>query len=303
MRKLLVLYLIIPSIVLAGEKHKQKPEPKICLTSGCNWQIMALSLGSAGGSVQMARTGQGNNIQTSADIRRSNASIEAAFGAASSDGYVSYSSIPTLITAWDNDTRQNSTFDFDKMVTKADRSIPVSQTDVDFVAGIIKRLRDGKYRVPDFKWTLVPTKTLNSMAFPDPPFVFVFTDLLDELHRDPDQVAFVIGHEIGHMIDAQSCSGSGVAHNAAMGIKLAEDQFTKFCENHADNIGLQLVAGAGFDPAAAIKTFEALELNQKQQGIDSVSAFFGNHPLNSSRIENVEKLLPIIKKEVEKIGR
>jgi len=80
-----------------------------------------------------------------------------------------------------------------------------------------------------------------------------------------------------------------------MGITLIQNQFDKSCENHGDNIGLQLVRGAGFDPAAAIKAFQEFELEEKRHGIGSVSAFLGNHPLNSSRIKNVEKLLPIIR--------
>jgi hypothetical protein len=34
---------------------------------------------------------------------------------------------------------------------------------------------------------------------------------------------------------------------------LIQNQFQKFCENHADNVGLQLAVGAGFDLTGAIK--------------------------------------------------
>jgi hypothetical protein len=130
----------------------------------------------------------------------------------------------------------------------------------------------------------------------------VYTSILDLTNRDPNEVAFVIGHEIGHTIDAQSCSGSGSPFNASFGISFIQDQFQKFCENHADNVGLQLAAGAGFDLTGAIKLLQDLQWYQEKSGISNASAFLANHPLNSSRIKNVEELEPIIESQIEKLG-
>ena len=249
--------------------------------------MASLQASSVSGAVYMSKSGQANMIQSAQSQRQVVAALEAPFlGRANPNGYVPYSRIPP---------------DMDK-VTNADRSIPVSPADVDFVAKIISRIHNGKYLVTDFQWTLVPTGIPNSSAFPDPPFVFVYTSILDLTSRDPNEVAFVIGHEIGHTIDAQSCSGSGSPFNASFGISFIQNQFQKLCENHADNVGLQLAAGAGFDLTGAIKLFEDLQWYQEKSGISNASAFLANHPLNSSRIKNVEELKPIIESQIEKLG-
>jgi len=277
-----------------------RPWPKICLTSGCDLQMAALASASVGGSIYMAKAGEANRIQTAQSSRGYLSAIESSFvGRADSQGYVPYSSISRGIKILDNRTGQVQTVDMDK-VTNADRSIPVLDADVDFVARIIRRLRDAEYRVTPFNWTVVPTKVVNSSSFPDPPFVFVYTSILDLTNRDPNQVAFVIAHEIGHTIDAKSCSASGSPFDASLGITLIQNQFQKFCENHADNVGLQLVAGAGFDPRAAVALFQKLQWYQQQAGMSDASAFLGNHPLNASRIKNVEDLLPIIERTTAK---
>jgi len=267
--------------------RQKKPWPRICLTSGCNWEMASLQASSVGGAAYMSKSGQANMIQSAQSKRQLVAALEAPFlGRGNPNGYVPYSKIP---------------LEMDK-VTNADRSIPVSPADVDFVAKIISRIHNGKYLVTDFKWTLVPTGIPNSSAFPDPPFVFVYTSILDLTSRDPNEVAFVIGHEIGHTIDAQSCSGSGDPFNASLGISFIQNQFQKFCENHADNVGLQLAAGAGFDLTGAIKLFQDLQWYQEKSGISNASVFLANHPLNSYRIKNVEELEPIIESQIEKLG-
>ncbi|MCL5670127.1 MAG: M48 family metalloprotease, partial [Acidobacteria bacterium] len=269
-------------------------------TNGCNWQQVSLSLASIGGDVYEAKTGNANKVVTENDLTKLDTYIESQFRSQpDTTGYASYAWFSTAINRPIG--VQGPPIPTDKLFG-ANRSIPVTQADFQFVSRIIERLRAGKYRVTNFKWTIVPTTQINSSSFPNPPFVFVYSSMLDFLNRNPDEMAFVIGHEIGHTIDANTCSGSGVATNASFGIPLIQDQWWKFCENHADNIGLQLMSGAGYNPRAAITVFQKLEALQLKQGVPDMKDFFGNHPLNSSRIKNVEKLLPIIEKQVGKLG-
>src|ERR1700739_310426 len=140
--------------------RQKKPWPRICLTSGCNWEMASLQASSVGGAAYMSKSGQANMIQSAQSKRQLVAALEAPFlGPGNPNGYVPYSKIP---------------LEMDK-VTNADRSIPVSPADVDFVAKIISRIHNGKYLVTDFKWTLVPTGIPNSSAFPDPQLIFVYT--------------------------------------------------------------------------------------------------------------------------------
>jgi Peptidase family M48 len=278
-------------------KESAKPWPKICLTKGCEWQEIALASSGLAGTITMAERNQGSSIQTADALRREDAFIEGEFKAApDGGGYVPFSSAPQafIIQA----AGKRTLVDFDKLYG-ADRSVPIRPEDAALIASIFDRIRSGPYRVTDFHWTIVPTNVVNSSSFPDPPFVNVYSAILDFTGRDPDELAFVLAHEIGHTIDAQACSGSGMAHNASFGIPQVENQFFKFCENHADNIGLQLMVGAGYNPRGAIRLFQKLEAYQTQQGMTDVSAFLGNHPLNASRIQNIERILPIILKQAQ----
>jgi len=58
----------------------------------------------------------------------------------------------------------------------------------------------------------------------------------------------------------------------------------------------------GYDLTGAIKLFQDLQWYQEKSGISNASAFLANHPLNSSRIKNVEELEPIIESQIEELG-
>jgi Peptidase family M48 len=298
MRKSFLLFLTLTLMVAGSVRAQNKPLPKICLTKGCVLQEMALAAASTAGSIQATREHRADLIQTRDTALKVWTPILSRFGKPDSRGYVAYSTIPQEITLTDA-TGKSTVLNLDEKLYGADRSIEIKPEDVDFVAGIIDRLRNGPYRTMPIHWTIVPTKTVNSSAIPFPPFVNVFSAMLDFTDRDPDMMAFVIAHEMGHTMDAQACSGSGMAHNAGLifpgvEIRIIENQFFKFCENHADNIGLQLAGGAGYDPRAAIKLFGLLEEYQRQHGASGLNAFLGNHPLNSSRIANAEKVIGIL---------
>lgn len=124
--------------------------------------------------------------------------------------------------------------------------------------------------------------------------------LLNDMHN-PDEIAFVIGHEGAHHIlghlDQQRQSASGGATlfavlaaalgGSARSVEAATDigaavggrNYSKKYELEADRLGAQMTARAGFDPVLGADYFMRIP--------DPGNKFFGTHPRNADRIAGV----------------
>ena len=130
-----------------------------------------------------------------------------------------------------------------------------------------------------------------------------------------DQLAAVIGHEIGHVLaqhgnermSSQLVVGIGLATAQAMmrsrdsregrqmrallglgaqvGILLP---YSRSHESEADRIGLELMAKAGFDPAASVELWQ----NMSQLGGARPPEFLSTHPSNRTRIRALQAQVP-----------
>ena len=145
--------------------------------------------------------------------------------------------------------------------------------------------------------------------------VFVWTGLLKLVDSD-DELAAVLGHEIGHVLAQHTMptptesinevlvSTAGVAANTALGTNsfgiggqlvgmLAQavlvNPESQRIELEADHIGLFLMAKAGYNPNASVTLWEKMS---KKSGGDEALAFLSTHPPNSERIEQLQKLIP-----------
>ncbi len=146
-------------------------------------------------------------------------------------------------------------------------------------------------------------------------YVFVWTGLL-KLATTDDQLATVLGHEIGHVLahhtqptPAEEANSmiAGVAGQAAystiggtagaMGGQLASllaqallvNPGSQRMELEADHIGLFMLAKAGYNPDEAIVFWKKMQF---QTGDSGSLAFLSTHPPSSERIQELEKLLP-----------
>ena len=138
----------------------------------------------------------------------------------------------------------------------------------------------------------------------------VHTGLL-KVARNQDQLAAVIGHEIGHVLADHSnermsqellvqggltladalAGGSGTATQQALmtalglgaqvGILLP---YSRVHESEADVIGLDLMARAGFDPRQSIELWQ----NMAGAGNGQPPEFLSTHPAHGTRIRDLE---------------
>jgi len=132
--------------------------------------------------------------------------------------------------------------------------------------------------------------------------------------ENPDQLAAVVGHEIGHVAAEHSQErmtaeiarhlgvrlialllqlgevqyGDDIA--AALGLGAEYGLLLPYSRQHeleADRIGLELMAAAGYDPAEAV----ALWRNMRAAGGDGPPGFLSTHPTPAARIEALEEML------------
>lgn len=130
-----------------------------------------------------------------------------------------------------------------------------------------------------------------------------------------DQLAAVVGHEIGHviarhsnerasqevavnqglaLIQAVSAPQSALGQTAVGLLGLGAQYgvlmpYSRLHESEADIIGVDLMAKAGFDPKQSIALWQKMsQLSQGQQPVE----FLSTHPSNSTRIGQLEAHMP-----------
>ncbi|SES65644.1 Peptidase family M48 [Nitrosomonas marina] len=155
--------------------------------------------------------------------------------------------------------------------------------------------------------------SLNAFALPGNK-IGVHSGLVD-LVDNQDQLASVIGHEVGHVLAKHSNERMSQKLGAQVGVSLiaavAAPQtalgqtavsllgvgaqygiimpFSRLHESEADNIGVEIMAKAGFDPVESITLWR--KMAQASQG-GHPPEFLSTHPSHGTRIEDLQTLMP-----------
>ncbi|MFL5578215.1 MAG: M48 family metallopeptidase [Gemmatimonadaceae bacterium] len=156
----------------------------------------------------------------------------------------------------------------------------------------------------EWHFYVVDSPEVNAFAVPGG-FIYVNRGLIERTDK-MDELAGVLGHEIGHVVRRHSVKQMEQQQGASLGVTLAcvltrvcQSQaagtainvagsavFAKFSrqdEAEADVEGIKNVVRAGIDPNGIPEMFEIL-LQERQQRPDAVSAWFATHPLEEDRI-------------------
>jgi predicted Zn-dependent protease len=157
-----------------------------------------------------------------------------------------------------------------------------------YVQGIgDKLLRAIPNRQFEFHFRVVDQIEPNAFALPGG-HIFVSRGLL-ALANDEDELACVIGHEIGHVVKRHSAAQQGTASGQFPLIdpriragRMAA--YSRDLERSADHDGQILCSAAGYDPSALARFLESLMTWEKLQigGVRGAS-YFDTHPLSSER--------------------
>jgi len=159
----------------------------------------------------------------------------------------------------------------------------------------------------DFRFTLLADKrTVNAFALPGG-MVFVTHALYDQLETE-GQLAGVLGHEIGHVIERhgnkrmakqglyQGLAGAmgvlgGGGQGGQMGQMIASALSMKYGRDHeleSDDWGVKLCGMAGYDPRSMKGVMKILE---KATGGKGPPEFMSTHPKPANRVEYIEKAI------------
>jgi predicted Zn-dependent protease len=163
----------------------------------------------------------------------------------------------------------------------------------------------------DWHFFVVNTDVVNAFALPGG-YIYVNRGVIERADK-MDELAGVMGHEIGHVVKRHSVKQMQTQQGANIGIALTcvltdvcdsdasqaaiqvggAAVFAKFSrqdEQEADEEGFKNVIRAGISPKGLVSFFQKLMAEEKGGG-SPVDAWFSDHPLTEDRIADIQKLI------------
>lgn len=176
----------------------------------------------------------------------------------------------------------------------------------------------------DYDFTVLDNDLINAFAAPGG-FIFVTRGLLEQMN-DEAELAMVLGHEIAHVaalhgvqmiqkemgqnaltvlgtIGAALVAGPEamlmVANTADLFSSLYLLGYSRDKELEADNLGLQYLLRAGYDPQASLRFLKTLHEMDKEEA-HGWDLYFRTHPQTSERIAIIEGMVGRVEQDKER---
>lgn len=177
------------------------------------------------------------------------------------------------------------------------------------IASAITKHVDSSYGINNWEVVVFDSPQINAFALPGG-HIGVYTGLMG-VAKTPDQLAAVIGHEIGHVLAEHSNERLSRSKLTNMGMEMAGGAidlagmankdlvmqglglgaqygialpFGRKQESESDEMGLELMAKAGFKPEASVSLWQAMG---EASGGNQPMEFMSTHPSNSTRISDL----------------
>lgn len=221
-----------------------------------------------------------------------------------------------LILVGDQQINQMGAASFQQL--KSDETVSTNRRANRYVqcisTAIINQLPNNWRQTP---WEVVvfEDKSANAFALPGGK-IGVNTGLLS-VAETADQLATVIGHEVAHVMSKHGAERVSIQMAAQTGLQVVDIMsrqhiegsqerqmlmtglglgtqvgvllpFSRTHESEADEVGLKLMAMAGFDPRASITLWENMS---KAHGSQRAPEFLATHPNPSNRIKRLSGLM------------
>ena len=187
---------------------------------------------------------------------------------------------------------------------------PVDNTQVKRLRYIAQRIipftTSCNSRATQWRWevNLIGSQQLNAFCMPGGKIAF-YSGILSKLQLDDDEVATIMGHEVGHALleHARERMGKTMATRGAielgsalfglgglgrtaadMGGQLLTLRFSRDDESEADALGLLLSARAGYRPQAGISLWQKMLAANK----GAPPQWLSTHPSGDTRIKDMQ---------------
>ena len=184
----------------------------------------------------------------------------------------------------------------------------VSRYVAKLLARLVKTLPPQPFQ---FKSSVILNNAMNAFAVPGG-YVYVLTGLMMNFESEAE-VAGVLAHELAHVTQRHVASrleraqfmtigsllvavagvalggpGGGALAVGAMGAgQSAMLNYSRMDEAESDQIGLQYMTAAGFQPMGMVRAFKALRQKSRMQGAGNVPTYLSTHPAIGDRIADL----------------
>jgi predicted Zn-dependent protease len=163
----------------------------------------------------------------------------------------------------------------------------------------------------NYTFYVVDAPEVNAFAVPGG-YIYINRGLIERA-ATMSELAGVLGHEIGHVVERHGLEQMARMQNTQLGVNLAYillgrqpgtveqvalqggasaffASHSRADENQADEVAVRYMVQAGIDPNGMVTMFQRL-IDEQKRSPGAVEQWFSTHPLAQDRIENVRSLI------------
>lgn len=159
-----------------------------------------------------------------------------------------------------------------------------------------------------FTFRAIHADEINAFAMPGG-FIYVTRPLLELCQRDREEIAFVLGHEIAHVVRGHAMDrimnkavvtlasrtrlAAGVLRHRVVdiGLRMLHQAYSQDQELEADKFSVRLAASGGFDPSGAVSALSRLRQKAGGGRESELAGYFSSHPAMELRIAEIKRYL------------
>ncbi len=157
-----------------------------------------------------------------------------------------------------------------------------------------------------FNFNILVSSDVNAFALPGG-FIFATSAILELCDYNEDEIAFILGHEIGHVVKwhifnrtiansslniiSMVSKPAGLLSSVAVRTvnSLMQNGYSRDQELEADNFGAKLMYAAGYDPKFAVMALN--RLGEIHSDNSQFFNYFSTHPLAGARTRQIESMI------------
>jgi predicted Zn-dependent protease len=182
----------------------------------------------------------------------------------------------------------------------------VQNRDVHKYVTLVGRVLAQESSRPNLNWTFIVLDTDGVNAFAAPGGFVHLTKGALALIDSEAELADVLGHEIGHVVEKHTVNAIKKAKGVSLGASATrndfiqgavnkgyemtlENKFDRGEENEADTVGITLANKAGYAPTALAMFLT--KLSDRNKDLKERSGMFASHPEAKARLDNLDRVI------------